>query len=281
MASYTPPTESLPIFDNEVFQSTNSSTVLTVGTANLLYLRKTFTDTATALETFSAGILTNLLNPITASSTIDIATNSTGVINIGTLGGRSTVIHIGDGNSNVSGGAVHINNGTSTASNVQILNGAGSTGTITLGSTTSTLTVNSPLTWGYSTGYTPSSTQLGYKVSFISGLSGTTSGTGGTITAPQSFSLPVGVWIINAVSQALTNSNYITTSIKIGAAGIASHDATNWCVVTNAGATNPTLTNNTTLINATSATVSYNYLIQASAASVSITGIYVFGTRIA
>jgi len=279
MSAYNAPSFIVTIYNPAYFASNTAN--LTQSQANALYLQKTTADTATALETFSSGISTNSLATTSAASTLDIASTSTGVINIGVLGGRSQIIHIGDGNSNVAGGAVHINNGTSTASNVQILNGTGSTGTITLGSTTSTLTVNSPLTWGYSTGFTPSSTQLGYKASFISAASATTSGTGGTITAPQSFSLPVGVWIITAVAQATTNSTYITTSIKIGSAGLASHDATTWCIVTNAGGTNPTLTNNTTLINATSGTVSYNYLVQASAASVAISGIYVFGTRIA
>jgi hypothetical protein len=58
MASYFPPTENLPIFDNEVFDASNSD-VLTIAKANLLYLRKTVADTATAIETFNAGIKTN------------------------------------------------------------------------------------------------------------------------------------------------------------------------------------------------------------------------------
>ena len=59
MASYTPPTESLPIFDNSVFQENLEG--LTIAKANLLYLRKTFPDTATALETFNGGINTTTL----------------------------------------------------------------------------------------------------------------------------------------------------------------------------------------------------------------------------
>ena len=71
MAVYNPPTEKLPIFDNSVFISSNgsstSSAYLTIAQANLLYLRKTYPDTATALETFNLGILTSGL---TLSSTI-------------------------------------------------------------------------------------------------------------------------------------------------------------------------------------------------------------------
>jgi len=69
-------------------------------------------------------------------------TNSTGEINIGTLGGRSQIIHIGDGNSNLSGSSVHINNGTNTSSNVQILNGAGSTGTVNVGASGTVTNLN-------------------------------------------------------------------------------------------------------------------------------------------
>jgi hypothetical protein len=84
MASYTPPTENLPIFDNSVFNAVNDSTILTVSIANLLYLRKTYADTATALETFSAGIATNLIKGTTAASSINIATTmNTGSLNLG------------------------------------------------------------------------------------------------------------------------------------------------------------------------------------------------------
>jgi len=58
MASYIPPSEQLPIFDNAVFESSTSGS-LTIAQANLLYLRKTFPDTATAVETFQAGLKTN------------------------------------------------------------------------------------------------------------------------------------------------------------------------------------------------------------------------------
>jgi hypothetical protein len=62
MASYNPPSEFLPIFDNSVFTTTNDSSTsgggLTLAQANALYLRKTYPDTCTAYETFSAGLET-------------------------------------------------------------------------------------------------------------------------------------------------------------------------------------------------------------------------------
>jgi hypothetical protein len=77
MASYKPPLEQLPIFDNSVFNNTTSTTngtYLTTTQANLLYLRKTFPDTATALETFSAGISLGTTGTITCGTP---ATDST------------------------------------------------------------------------------------------------------------------------------------------------------------------------------------------------------------
>ena len=174
MSAYNAPTYIVSIYNPAYFASNTAN--LTQSQANALYLQKTTADTATALETFSSGISTNSLAPTSASSQMDIGSSSTGVINIGVTSGRSQIIHIGDGNSNVAGGSVHINNGTSTASNVQILNGTGSTGTITLGSTTSTLTVNPPITFGYSTTPSFSGTQLGFSYSGTFPSTLTTSG---------------------------------------------------------------------------------------------------------
>jgi len=115
MASYTPPTETLPIFDNAVFNSVNGSTVLTVSTANLLYLRKTYADTATALETFNAGIATNSIEPLTSTTgSIAVGSNQTsGIINIGTGSTRNAtgVINIGTGtfNTNVNVQGLYFN----------------------------------------------------------------------------------------------------------------------------------------------------------------------------
>jgi len=94
MASYNPPSEQLPIFDNEVFSNNlTGSTVLTVAQANLLYLRKTFADTATALETFTAGIKSSFIDPLTTNGTITISSASSpaSTINIGVTGAPQTL----------------------------------------------------------------------------------------------------------------------------------------------------------------------------------------------
>jgi len=96
MTSQTPP---YPYFNGITYNPSffsSSSTGLTQGQANLLYLKKTTADTATALETFSGGLLSNSLKPIAASDILDIATTQTsGAINIGSLPSRSGNINIG------------------------------------------------------------------------------------------------------------------------------------------------------------------------------------------
>jgi len=171
MASYLPPSEQLPIFDNEVFFTQNDPNApLTIAIANLLYLRKTFADTATALESFAAGIATNnisslatdlylyadntlnLTSPIinivsqnssTAVVNIKTGTTTSGDVNIMTGNGRTGVLHLGDGNNLLAGNGTHINNGTTNASNTNISNGATTSGDVNiLNGTSSTGSAN-------------------------------------------------------------------------------------------------------------------------------------------
>jgi len=216
MSAYNAPTYIVSIYNPAYFASNTSN--LTQAQANALYLQKTTADTATALETFSSGIATNSLATTSTSSTLDIASTSTGVINIGVLGGRSQIIHIGDGNSNVAGGSVHINNGTNTASNVQILNGVGSTGTITLGSTTSTLTINSPISMGYSTLPSFSSTSMiGY--SYLGSFPATLPTTNSTLSSVTIST--AGVYLFMFALQVNCTLNPTTFYLTVSFSGLA------------------------------------------------------------
>ena len=78
------------IYDSDYFISSSSSG-LTVSQANAKYLRKTTTDTATALETFTGGIKTNSID--TVASTDNLIINS-GTGNT-TLGASSGTVYIG------------------------------------------------------------------------------------------------------------------------------------------------------------------------------------------
>ena len=92
MSSFPPPNVYFNgiIYDSDYFISSSSSG-LTVSQANAKYLRKTTTDTATALETFTGGIKTNSID--TVASTDNLIINS-GTGNT-TLGASSGTVYIG------------------------------------------------------------------------------------------------------------------------------------------------------------------------------------------
>jgi hypothetical protein len=82
---------------NPAFFETSSDSI-SPAQANALYLKKTTADTATALETFNAGIKTPNLNPITAASSLFIGdSSSTGNIAIKGTDGASGILAICDG----------------------------------------------------------------------------------------------------------------------------------------------------------------------------------------
>jgi hypothetical protein len=146
MASYFPPTEDLPIFDNEVFDASNSDAqTLTIAKANLLYLRKTVADTATALETFNAGILSSSLESLTPTSDLNIAaTQTTGDVNIANNASRGSTasVNISSGVNNSS--AMAIMNGTNNNGSLAIRTGGGAgLTTIHTGTTTGSVTIGS------------------------------------------------------------------------------------------------------------------------------------------
>ena len=147
---------------NPLFFTTNNSS-LTQAQASLLYLQKTTPDTATAVETFSSGIITTSVDVPTSSSGINIAVGSTsGTINIGTASVRTGGINIGNGSSVASGANTNINNGTPNASNTNIMNNATTSGSCNI------------MTGSTSTGIVNIATGTGSSVVNIS--NGTTTG---------------------------------------------------------------------------------------------------------
>lgn len=74
MSSTPTPTYNFPGIDYnpKYYNTVASSSGLSIATANNLYLRKTVSDTATSLETFSGGIKTNNLDPLTTSGTLTV-----------------------------------------------------------------------------------------------------------------------------------------------------------------------------------------------------------------
>jgi hypothetical protein len=115
-----PPIYSGITFNSQFFDDNTGG--LTQAQANALYLRKTFPDTASALETFNGGIKTDAINPTTVGGTLQIGHGSvTNNVEVASEASRSVVLHLGDGDT--SSGAVHIQNGNDTTGNVAVLNG--------------------------------------------------------------------------------------------------------------------------------------------------------------
>ena len=100
---------------------------LTNSLADRNYLLKIRPDTANVVETFTAGIKTNTINPAT-SNIVAIGNVATNNVEIGVVANRSTVLHIGDGDT--SSGNILIGSGVDSTGNVQILNGAYNAGIV-------------------------------------------------------------------------------------------------------------------------------------------------------
>jgi len=295
MASYNPPSEQLPIFDNAVFQPQTGSGGLTEAQANLLYLRKTFPDTATAIETFQAGIKTDNIDSFTGPLTIS------GVdINIGTIGiantinnncsdyyltSSSAITNVANGydvNANVI--SFNSNNGslnsnyignetTSTYTQLSGLNCAlvgttiftvaptvnmgdisvtnnlnltsltnittecptlklnstyASPNTVAIGNSTgtTTITINRPLTIGYSPVFT-TATQIGYTISTTTANSGIATQ---TVWQPQflifnGLTLGSGVWLINYSCRLSTSGVSTLSQYSMWVNGTTGNDA--------------------------------------------------------
>jgi len=95
MASYLPPTESLPIFDNMVFD-TNNTTALTYATAKNLFVTFPSAQGSSTITDFIAGTI-NYLSP-SSGSFFNIGTNqvSGGTIQVGPTGTSGVSVHAGN-----------------------------------------------------------------------------------------------------------------------------------------------------------------------------------------
>ena len=256
MSAYTPPTYVVSIYNPAYF--TTSTSGITIGQANALYLQKTTADTATALETFSSGIATGTIQSTTSTADLNIYPSQTGGniylgVNSTSTTGRTGTIHIGDGNSMPSGATIHINNGTSNASNTNIMNGATTSGTcnILTGATTSgtvniatgtgatqtsTVNIGSGTTTGaiaigntsnttslwntttnlsYSSYPTYTTSQIGYTSSvYLSTSGGNALTTSGGQFSPLSFSsIPIGLWAVSYATRVTATSTTATTTV--------------------------------------------------------------------
>jgi hypothetical protein len=182
---------------------TNTTQVATTGfVTNAINAFLSTINTWAGTQIFSVGMTSTTINPTTSAGTLNIGNAAVDTnVNIATSASRNVILHLGDGNNNTLTGGVHIGNGATSANNVRILDGAGSTGTIFLGSATSKTELGCPLTLNYATAYAANGSTGTDKLGEI--ITGTnaavltfTAGAPKTISTISS--LTVGVWLFSA-----------------------------------------------------------------------------------
>ena len=194
MSAYTPPTYSVTPFNPAYFTSAASTSGISLADATALFLLKTSTDTATALETFTAGIATNSVGTTTLASNLILgsATN-TGTASLDTTG------NITIGGSQVSGTLTVGDLGTRTGA-ITIGGSSTSTVPITIGNTAaaSTTTIRNPImSYSYSAIPTYVSGQIGFKtIGILNTVGGNPLTLNALATAISTASCPIGIYLV-------------------------------------------------------------------------------------
>ena len=207
-----------------------ASGALTQSVANTLYLRKTTTDSASALETFNAGIKSSGYDTITAGATQNMFLTQTANTNLfGSMGAGQTLklgnqttaqsVHCSfiDCNGTTINNATAPSNGplsigslqTGTAGILNLGTNGSRTGDIFIGGGTCSIKINRPLAPQYASA--PGTGEIGFQTS--PSITSITTTIGLTATNLASFTLPIGTWQIEASMSVSPTSN---TLIKYG-----------------------------------------------------------------
>jgi len=207
-----------------------ASTSLSQAVANTLYLRKTTTDSASALETFNAGIKSTGYDVVTAGTTQNMFSTQTANTNLfGNMGAGQTLklgnqtiaqaVHV----SNIDCNGNTINNATSPAVGNLSIGSAQTTGDIFLGGsgrTTGAINIYRSLTPLYTA--VPTTGQIGFYQFKFSTVSFTSSATPNTAQNITSFTnCPAGTWLyetllfINTIGVGRTEICYNTVNITM------------------------------------------------------------------
>ena len=237
MTTVPPPSEQFTgVYYNPSFWI-SSSTTLSQAVANTLYLRKTTTDSASALETFNGGIASQNIAATSLTTQANLFTTQTsGTVQ---LGNSSVSVHC----SNIDCNGNSINNATNpTTGNITICNNqtsgtlslgtnASRTGAITIGANANTINLGGYLTPSYTT-MPSSNTQIGYKLS--TALTNTTVGVSVTLIGGTFPTIPAGVWLIQGYAMLPTATGNVvhlsinnSLAINTGAVNSAPTNATN------------------------------------------------------
>lgn len=206
MTTIPPPSQQFTgIFYNPSFWI-SSATSLTQSVANTLYLRKTTTDSASALETFNAGISTQTMTAPSLTADVTLFPNQTaGTLKLATTSRSVHCSNIdcqGSAINNASApanGALSIGGSqTGTGGTISIGVNAARTGAITIGSNNNVINIGGHLLATYTT--MPGVGEIGANsANTITGAS-LTLGTGVTLIGTAQ-SLTAGVWLIQGIVQ--------------------------------------------------------------------------------
>lgn len=182
---------------------TNTTQVATTGfVQNAITAFTSTVNTWLGIQIFSVGMTSNTINPTTTSGTLIIGNAAANTnVEVATSASRNVILHLGDGDNNTLNAGIHIGNGATSANNVRILDGAGSTGTIFLGSATSTTSLGCPLTPAYS--YPITSGKVGFTTTVTAANVAATQNATDTLV---SISLPKGLWFISFTTGLTTST---------------------------------------------------------------------------
>ena len=203
MASYLPPTETLPIFDNMVFE-TNNTTALTYATAKNLFVTFPSAQGSSTITDFIAGTI-NYLSP-SSGSFFNIGTNqvSGGTIRVGPTGVSGVSVHAG----NIDCTNNQINNATDAALNNLTIGNLQTDGILNIG--TGVRTTTGAINIGTGAGANVNPINIGGAGSAIT-LNGRVNTSLGPIAGLVSFELKTGASTINytIVSTAINREYYL------------------------------------------------------------------------
>lgn len=281
MTTTPPPSQQFSgIFYNPSFWI-SATTSLTQSVANTLYLRKTTTDTASALETFNGGISTQSMTAPSLTADVSLFPNQTaGTLRLATT---SRSVHCsgidcqGSAINNASApanGALTIGaSQTGTAGMISIGTNASRTGDITIGANGCAINLGGYLVPTYTT-QPNANTQIGYTQTFT--ITNTTVGTSFIIlgAAPT---IPIGRWLIQGYCQLPV------------ATGVGVHLTVNNSAAVNVVACNSATTNATNasylmveyIASFTAQQTTWGLYAQSTAVSTALTNIRMVITRLA
>jgi hypothetical protein len=196
--------------------------------------------------------------------------NPLGAINIGNLQ-TDGILNIGTNTSRTAVGTINIGSGAA-GTNLSVIN-------LSSSSSGGTINVNRPLTLGYSPSALTNSFQIGFREVKINGVNINTSPTASTITTWVSWTMGIGVWIVE------TNFYINSGAIDRVQWSITNQVAPNEDLTTRAGANTKTnsacMAQSTCVIQNTVAASTWRINGLSSGVSTHMQGIYVSVTRIA